>query len=466
DSAAAPAEPPRAGLRDRVRRGGFWSLVGYAASFVIRLASNLLLTRLLPQDLFGTANLGQTLLSAMAMFTDIGLRPFLVQSSQGERPEVMDTLWTIQILRGFGIGIMTLVLATGLWALQHFGVISAATAFGDGRLPLFVAVLAVVPCIGGFESTRTAEAQRTLHIRPLMVSNLSSQLISTAVLLLVAYLTHSLWSMLLAGVVSALSSVALSHFYLRGHSNRLHIDRDIVGTLKAFSRWIMLSSIVGYFANSMDKLVLGAMSSSRTLAIYSVAATAATLLTDALGKLLGDVALPAFSEIARDRPADLRRAHYRFRMPLEVAAWLCAGALMAAGPALIGLLYDRRYAEAGPMLQLLALSIPALRYRVTTALLLATGDSRVQFRQAAASALVAAISAVIGYSVAGVQGFLVGISLAPWLASSASIHRAHTLGLIDWFGEIRLLPLLLVGYAAGVGGAQLLAVTLKSGLRV
>ena len=69
--------------------------------------------------------------------------------------------------------------------------------------------------------------------------------------------------------------------------------------------------------------------------------------------------LQIFREIGThtDR-AETRRRYYRFRMPIDVLLALAAGTLLTLGPALIDLMYDPRYSNAGTILQFLALGFP------------------------------------------------------------------------------------------------------------
>jgi hypothetical protein len=113
-------------------------------------------------------------------------------------------------------------------------------------------------------------------------------------------------------------------------------------------------------------------------------------------------------------------------------------------------LYDARYAEAGWMVEVLAWSLLAMRYRVTTYAILATGDSRTQFRQSFAATAAVAICAGAGLQFAGLPGFLLGLAVAPMLASLVTLFRAIQLGLIDWLEEVRWLPLIGIGYGLGL----------------
>src|SRR4030081_2887241 len=87
-------------LNHRVLNAGMWSLAGFALSLIIRLGSNLLMTRLLVPEMFGVMAIASTVMVGLAMFSDLGLKENIVQSTRGNEPTYLNTAWVIQILRG------------------------------------------------------------------------------------------------------------------------------------------------------------------------------------------------------------------------------------------------------------------------------------------------------------------------------------------------------------------------------
>jgi len=100
-------------LRSRVFGASVWVLAGFGASQVIRLGSSLIMTRLLMPEMFGVMAIANIFLVGLALFSDLGLRQNIIQSKRGDDPLFLNTVWTIQILRGavlwaltIGVGLM------------------------------------------------------------------------------------------------------------------------------------------------------------------------------------------------------------------------------------------------------------------------------------------------------------------------------------------------------------------------
>src|ERR1700691_1997111 len=98
-------------LKRRVFSAGAWSLAGYALSFVIRLGSNLVMTRLLVPSMFGVVAIAQLVIVGLSLFSDVGIKPSVIQSKRGSEPDFLNTVWTTQILRGFILWFASLLIS-------------------------------------------------------------------------------------------------------------------------------------------------------------------------------------------------------------------------------------------------------------------------------------------------------------------------------------------------------------------
>ena len=143
-----------------------------------------------------------------------------------------------------------------------------------------------------------------------------------------------------------------------------------------FGKWIFLTSILGFLAISGDRLILGWLIDPAMLGLYSIALLMIGALQEIFSKLAGNVAFPAFSEVVRQRPFELARVYYKFRLPLDVASLLATGLLFSSGHHLIDLLYDERYRAAGHMLEILSIGIFEVRYSLAGQCYMAMGLPR------------------------------------------------------------------------------------------
>src|SRR5438874_5493519 len=113
-----PVIPPSQGsLKSRTLRGSMWTIGGYGLSNVLRVAGNLVLTRLLFPDVFGLMTLVNVFIQGLWMFSDVGIGPAIVQSNRGDDPKFLRTAWTIQCFRGVALWLCASALA---WPVARF----------------------------------------------------------------------------------------------------------------------------------------------------------------------------------------------------------------------------------------------------------------------------------------------------------------------------------------------------------
>ena len=436
-------------LRRRVLRAGGWVFAGYGVSQALRLASNLVMTRLLVPEMFGVMAIATTVMLTLLMMSDLGLRQAIVQSRRGEDPAFLDSAWAVQIVRGVALWGLALALSGALHLANAHGLVAAHSVYASPVLPLVIAMSSFSCVILGFQSTRIATAHRGLEQKRPVQIELVAQLAALLVMIPLGVATRSIWALVAGGLVASLATTALSHAWMHGHANRFRWERAAVAELIGFGRWIAASSALYVLAANGDRLLLGAFVRADVLGLYAIAMLFVGAIEGGISRLFQHVSLPALSEIARGDRSKLRAAYYHLRLPGDLALLFVAGALFAAGQRLIELLYDPRYADAGGMLQILGLSLVALRYGVANMIYVAVGMPRYQ-------TIINAVRFVSLYSLVPVLYFLAGTQAAIWgialhaLATVPLVHYFNArFGLNDWRRELLVLAALPAGFVCG-----------------
>jgi O-antigen/teichoic acid export membrane protein len=439
-----------ASLRKRALRAGSWNLVSQVASQVMRLGGNLIMARLLLPEMFGVMVIATTVSILLHLLSDVGLRQNIIQSHRGDDPDFLNTAWTVQIIRGFLLFALTLLLALGAWLAQLAELWPADSTYAAPILPMVLAVTGLSAAIWGFQSTKIDVAVRTFQQKRVVLVDLASQVAGLVVMLVLGLLTHSIWALVLSGLVSAVVWTVLGHTALQGPTNHLRWDRSALTELIVFGRWILLSSMVGVLAMYGDRMWFGASMSAAQLGVYSIAVLILGAVQTALMKIVGAVALPAFSEAARaDDKQRLKALYFRFRLLVDLLVLFICGGFLTASPLLIGWMYDDRYREAGPMLAILSLSFIVLRYTLAHQVWIALGLTKYQ-----------AMDNIIRLvSLWGLLPLLLALGGVEWAIWGVALHALPTLVLVvyvncklDIFSlkrELVVLLMLLVGALCG-----------------
>ena len=398
-------------LKARVVRSASWIIIGYGASQLLRLASNLLLTRLLFPEAFGLMALVATVTVGLTLFSDVGIAPSIAQSKRGDDPDFLNTAWTIQVIRG-----------ALLWAVACLLAWPVASFYEQPDLLLYLPLAGISLFVAGFNPTRIETAHRHLQMGRLTVLDLLAQVIGIVAMVLLALWLQSVMALVLGGIIDVLAKLVLTHLYLKGDANRLRWEKPAAVELITFGKWIFLSTAFWFFASQGDKLILGKFLSLEALGIYNIGFFLASFPVLLAGAVTQRVMIPVYRE---DTPqARIRRL--RYIMSSGPCVLLIGMALL--GPWLVGFLYDDRYLQAGSIVVVLALAqMPQVIGTTYDQAALAAGDSRRFFVFSAGKSSLQFAGLLIGAFQAGVIGAILGLGVAMVLAHGILIWlaRAH-----------------------------------------
>lgn len=384
------------GLRSRALRGTAITLGGTAGQQLIRLASNLALTRLLFPEAFGLMALIQTFMVGLHMFSDVGIRPSIIQNPRGEEPDFLNTAWTIQIGRGVVLWLAACALA---WPLAQF--------YGDMQILYIMPIVGFASVIEGFATTKTATANRHLQLGRQTALTLVTQIIGTAAMILMAWIWPTVWVLVVGNLISMTLGVLLGHMFMPGVANRLRWDPSSAQDLMHFGRFIFVSTLAGFFVNQGDKIVLGKLISFADLGIYNIGFFMASFPLMMGSMVAQRILFPLFRHIRPSESAQNRIKIRRARSLLAGSMIAMFGVLALVGHHLIELLYDPRYLAAGPMLIVLVLMyIPTALTLGNSQLLLAEGNSRDFSKLVVIQAVLNFIYMLGGFWLLGIFGVL------------------------------------------------------------
>ena len=265
-------------------KGSIWIAIGYGSSQLLRLISNLILTRLLVPEIFGLMALINTFLAGLQLFSDVGIKPSIIRSSRGEEEEFLNTAWTIQFIRGFGIWICCLIIANPV-----------ARFYDDPRLVWLIPITSVGVVITGFNSTSLATLNRDLDVKKVTITNLIVRITQVSVMVILAYFHASIWALIIGDFASKIVNLYISH-RISKIKNRFVWDKEAVNELMSFGRWIFLSTAMTFLAGQSDRLILSKFLSLSMLGVYAISLNFAQLPKNILSKLNTQIIFPVFAK--------------------------------------------------------------------------------------------------------------------------------------------------------------------------
>ncbi len=386
----------------RTRRGTLWAALDFGGNQMLRLASNLLLTRLLFPEAFGLMAIVQVFLTGLQMFSDAGVQSAIIQNRRGDDPAFLDTAWSVQILRG-----------ALLWGITFLVAGPVARLYDAPLLAEMLPWMGLSLFLHGFTPTAVHSANRHLQLGRLTLISLGTFSLQILAACLLAWYLQSVWALVIAANLRVVAGLAAHWRLLPDARNRFRIEREALGSLFHFGKYIFLSTAAGFIVAQSDRAILGLHVSMAELGIYNIGFFMATMPRNFASSLQTKIIFPLYRLQPLDESPANRARIFRARRLLAVAMVTTALLLSAFGPLLVNLLYDARYAAAGPMITLFSLSlVPLITLTTTGPMLLAMGDSR---RVLISQVLTAVLQT--GFLILGIHSFgIAGAILAPGLA--------------------------------------------------
>lgn len=397
-------------LRHLAVRATFWTIVGTYGGQALRLASNLVLTRLLFPEAFGVTAIILLVLQALNLFSDIGIQQSLIQDPRGEERWFNDTAWTLQVIRGVLLWLVACAAAAGFHVAAEAGWLPTQSAFADPRLVWMLPVAGLTLIAAGYSSTKIISLRRHMTLGYEAAFQLAQQAIQVLIMVAWAWLYPSVWALVGGTVVSAILASIASHYVLPGSRNRFTWNRQAAADLIRFGRYIFIGTIFAFIAMNAQRTLLGSILTSDLFGVYSIALVLSTVILTAMDRLHGSVLFPLYSQLARRNDpvamsANIRRVRLRLLAFSLPPMWIVA----IFGKHIVEFLYDPRYHDAGWMLQLLATTTIITIVSITVRpVMLAHGHSRRHLVYTAITSVTLLACMLVGAFTHGVAGVLIG----------------------------------------------------------
>jgi lipopolysaccharide exporter len=421
----------------------------FSLQTLIRLASSLVLTRVLLPEAYGIITILLSILYVINNIVDTNVTLFIVRDKNAEQPRYLNTAWTMRLIRSL-VSCVVLLVCAPLIAVKIYDL-------PDLVLPLRVFSLWFL--FDGFESMAFPLAVRRKQARLQMYSELGTSVLTTTFSIIYCYLYHTFWGIALAMLLNRLIMTVLSHQFYRDMRPKFGLDRAAAREILVYSKFTVPSSLLTLSLNQFDKVIFLRLFDLRLLGIYGLALNIAGSIESLINRVSSSVLYPRCAHNFRENPDTATKRYYTENTKLFVSILAMPAAIAGAAHLMITLLYDSRYSEAGSVLQALAIRAVLLSFAAPAEdLLISAGQFHVILFGNVLRAAWIVVGSLVGYHFLGFLGFVYGLSLSglPPLAYYLWLQRSKGM-LIVRYELYKLAFVLAVGLTCYMGSSLFLA---------
>jgi PST family polysaccharide transporter len=329
----------------------------------LRFGALIVLARLLQPADFGLLALALVAVTGLTIISNLGLFSALVASKQ-EKYKAAHHVFVMN--SGAGVCLSLLLV---------FGAGPYSQIYGEPVLQPICQMMALIVLFDSLKIAPDALLIKDMMLGRHVGSMVIGAVAGAAVSIVLAVLGAGVWSLVVGAVTTSLMTLVslmiacpnMRWLYQQTWENA--IAKQLLG----FGTRSMTATVISYYCDSIDRLLVGKLFGSTQLGFYQQGFNFANLPILAVTDITHKVLLPAYSQISDDKQRLARAFLSSFQMVSVLTIPMAVGILVLAPEAIVVLLGDK-WRETAAVIQVLALiSLVRPLSRTTSALFLSLG---------------------------------------------------------------------------------------------
>lgn len=375
-----------------------WRAAATVTTTIVQVAQLAVLARLLPPSDFGVFALVIVVVGFAQTLSDVGVGNAIIHRPRPTREQLSSLFW-LNAAGGLAIALLAAAAApfvAGFYSMPEVEVLLLWSA------PVFV-----LTALGQQSRALMEKDFRFAYLAKVEVAAVTAGALASVLFALAGHGVLSLvWGQMLTAALRAVC------FAARGWAElglpQLRLRRSDLDGFLGFGLWQTGERIAGYFANNLDKVLIGKLLGPGPLGLYAVARDIVARPIQTLNPIVTKVAFPVFSRV-QDDDARLRRGYLKVIRVIAFVTFPVYLGLFAVADLAIPLLLGPDWIPAVPVFRVLVLAgaFKSLSNPLTS-LLLAKGQARLSFWLAVLSGLASALAIALGAGM-GPVGIALGL---------------------------------------------------------
>lgn len=320
-------------------KGVSWMSAGRAVNRGLTFIKILVLARVLTPSQFGVFGIASLILAFLETITETGINIVLIQS-KNQLSEYLSSAWVVSIIRGILIAILLIVTAPFIALFFH-----SPSALG------VILFISIVPFVRGFINPAEVKFQKDLRFNLQFWFTSALFIVDAFTAVITALITHSVYSLALGMLVSALLEVVLSFILISPRPN-FAIDKRYFREIFHRGMWVTAYTIFNYIAENGDNAVVGRVMGATPLGFYQMAFKVSILPITEVSNVVSSVAFPVYTKIADDTRR-LREAFLKTLITVFLGALILGTIIFLFPNQIIFILLGDKWLSIAPVLQVL-----------------------------------------------------------------------------------------------------------------
>ncbi|MEM3396210.1 MAG: lipopolysaccharide biosynthesis protein [Thermoplasmata archaeon] len=370
------------GLKEKTAKNILWVSLLRVVSYGISLITSLVLARLLFPDEYGIVSMAMVFIGFGEILGDFGLSAAIIQK---QKENIEKELYTGATLR--------LIFATGLY-LTVFSIAPFVADFmAEPRLTNVIRIASLQFFLTSAGFVVTVRLTRELKFNKIVLANLSGGLSKGILVIALAFLGFSYWSVVFGNLAGGLITVVVLYSFV-SWKVKFVFDVKVAKELLNFGKYVLAVGIMYWATLSIGKFVVGNSFGTESLGAYEVAWTWGFVIPSVIGGVLNAVLFPTYCKVVGNKDR-LRKGYLTTLKYISLFAFpVCIG-LMFLAPDFVRVVLagnTSKWDGAIPVLTIISgFAILPILWVPAGAIIVSTGNVRINFLQTLVGLLIVAI---------------------------------------------------------------------------
>lgn len=232
-----------------------WALLANWYGRLIGLVNTLVLLKLLTPTDFGVAALSTFFVSMFVAFSHVGVAYFVIASDDMSEEE-LDSIWSL--------GLITKTITS---IVLFFSAEWISNYVNNVDMIHVIQVVSIMPFLSGLRNVALDQAEKHYKFKPIIVTTMVGRAVGSVISIILAIYLQSYWALIIGVIASTLVETVMGYVFF---PRVPRLSCKYWSKQWGFSKWLYVGSIVGYLRSRVDVLLLGNITDSRGVGLYSI----------------------------------------------------------------------------------------------------------------------------------------------------------------------------------------------------
>jgi O-antigen/teichoic acid export membrane protein len=247
----------------------------------------LIVANILGPDIFGLFGVLFLCIILLEQLSQTGINFALIHMKTNHR-EYYDTAWTIQLIRGFLLFVLLILLRNFFEEI-----------FGLSDTQYLFAIIGLTLILEGLVNIGSIEFMKELDYNKEFIFRILPDLANILIAILFTFILLNVWALIIGLIAERVVRLLLS-YKLCNYRPKLSINYSQLKFLFNYGKWIFFMGLLGFTLINGADLIVGITLGVVFVAFYQLANKLGTFPTLMVVNLLNNVSIPTFAKLQED----------------------------------------------------------------------------------------------------------------------------------------------------------------------